>query len=97
MVLEEPLHLGRGLQGEMMVGPDEGERLFDGGVALGGNQSVLEPVTLRGVVVNVVGGDHRHPHALGQSYQLPVARGVPFQEVLLELHVDRAGAVPLQV
>ena len=38
---DQALHLLLGLQGEVMVGPDVGERLVDGGVVPGGRQRVL--------------------------------------------------------
>ena len=70
-----------------MVGPDEGQGLLDGGVAPGRGQRVLEAVPLRGVVVDVVGRGQRRSHVVGQPRQFPVARGVAFQEILLEFHV----------
>ena len=82
---------------EVVVGPDEGEGLVDGGVALGGNQGVLELVSFRGVVVNVVGGNLSYAEVLGDIGKRTVACRVPFQEVLLKLHVDGLRPVPLQV
>ena len=81
----------------MVVGPDEGKGLVDGGVAFSGHQRVLQPVPLRGMVVNIVGGYQRDAGIAGQRRQLPVASGVPLQEVLLELYVHRVRAVPLPV
>ena len=88
--LEEPRHPVGGLQVQVVVGPDEGERPIDGGVAAGGHQCVLQPAALRGVVVDVVRGDDRHVHIVGQPRQLTVASRVALQEVLLQFHVDRS-------
>ena len=63
-VPEQLRHLRRGLEVEVVVGPDVGEGPVHGGVAPGGHQRVLQAVALRGVVEHVVGGDSaaRWPH-----------------------------------
>ena len=55
------------------------------------------PAALRGVVVDVVGGDDRDAHVVGQPCQLAVAPRVALQEVLLQLHVERIAPVPRPV
>ena len=94
---EEHLHLGMGLQVQMMVGLQVRQRLIYGRVEPGGDQRVLEAGAFGTVVVDVVGGDHRDADFPGDSDQLPVAVGVPVQKVPMELDVDRAGTVPVQV
>ena len=47
-------------------------------------KGVLQAVTLRAVVVNVVGGDQGNAGFAGQRRQLPVALVIPFQKVPLE-------------
>ena len=76
---EEPLHLGRGLQVEMVVGLQMGQGLVYGDVEAGGDKGVLETGTLRGVVVDVVGGHHRNAGLSGYSRQSPVAVRVSLQ------------------
>ena len=97
IVLEDVIHLDLGLQVQMVIGPDKGEGLVDGAVSLGRHQRLLELVPPWDVIVHVVGGHDRRPHVLGQPGKLPVACGVPLQEVLLELHVYVLRAVPLHV
>ena len=92
---EEPLHLGMGLQVQVVVRLEVWKSLIDGGIEPCGRQRVLEPVTFRRVVVDVVGGDHGDAHLPGDVGQLPVALRVTGQEVLLKLHVHRTGAVPV--
>ena len=82
---------------QVVVGPDEGEGPVDGGVPPRGHERVLQPAALRGVVVNVVGGDDWHVHIVGQPCQLAIAPRVALQEVLLQLHVDRIAPEPLLV
>ena len=94
---EEHLHLGMGLQVQMMVGLQVRQRLIYGRVEPGGDQRVLEAGALGTMVVDVVGGDHRDADFPGDSDQLPVAVGVAVQKVPMELDVDRAGTVPVQV
>ena len=81
----------------MVVGPQVRQSLIDGGVELGGHQRVLEPGTVRGVVVDVVGGDDLGAGFGGDPGQLAVAVGVAGQEVLLKLDVHRVGPVPVEV
>ena len=88
---EEALHLRRRLQVQVVVGPDEGQRAVDGGVAFGGDEGVLQPVALRRVVVDVVGGDDGYIGGGGEGGELAVAAGVALQEVLLQLDVDGVG------
>ena len=72
-----------GLQVEVMVGPQIRESPVDGGVEPCGNQCVLKVGAFRGVVVDIVGGYHGDADITGGPDQLPVAVGVPMQEVLL--------------
>ena len=74
---EEPLHSGLGLQGEVMVGQEVRQGLVYGGVEPCGDQRIVQAGALRGVVVNVVGGDHRHAVLAGESGKLAVALGIP--------------------
>ena len=96
-VPEQLRHPGRGLEVEVVVGPDVGEGPVDGGVAPGGHQRVLEAVAPRAMVEHVVGGDQRHDGLTGEPRQLPVAGGVAPQKVPLQLHVHRTRSVPLSV
>ena len=57
---------------------------------------MLQAAALRGVVVDVVGGDDGRPCIAGQRGQFPVAPGVAFQEVALQLRVRRIGAEAIQ-
>ena len=68
---EDFLHPVRGLQAEVVVGPDEGQGLLDGDVALRCYQRVLEPVPVPGVVVDVVGGGQGYARAPGQVPPVP--------------------------
>ena len=79
-----------------MVGVYEAQGLVDGSVVGRRHQSVLQPVSLRDVVVDVVGGDYRRTGLGGQRGQVPVAPGVALREVLLEFHVHCTAAVPVQ-
>ena len=74
-----------------------GQGLVDGQIVPGGDQGILQPVALRGVVVHVVAGDQGDAVLAGQTAELAVAGSIAAQEVLLQLHVDRAAAVPCQV
>ena len=94
---EESLHLGRGLQVEMVVGPQMRQGLVDGDVETSGDQGVLETGTLRGMVVDVVGGHQRNACIPGYSRQPPVAVRVSLQEILLQLYVHGAGTEPVQI
>ena len=80
-----------------MVGLNLAQSLVQRGVAAGRDQRLLQPVALRGVVVDVVRGDHKAPGLAGQRDQRAVALGVAAQEVLLQLDVDRVRAVPVAV
>ena len=80
---KEPLHLGMGLRVKVVVGPEVRQRPVYGGVELCRDQRVLESGPLRLVVVDVVGGDHGDADLSGDPDQLPVAVGVPVQEVPL--------------
>ena len=94
---EEPCHLVTGLQVEVVVGPQVRQRLVYGGVEPCGDQRVLEARAFRDVVVDVVRGDHRHTGLRREPGQPPVPVSVAVQEVLLELHVHRVPAVPVDV
>ena len=96
-VAEQLGHLLRRFQGQVRIGADERQGLVDGQVVPGGDQGILQPVALRGVVVHVVAGDQGDAVLAGQAAELAVAGGIAAQEVLLQLHVDRAAAVPCQV
>ena len=76
---EEPIHLGRGLQVEMVIGLQMGQGLVYGDVETGGDQGVLEPGTLGRVVVDVVGGHQRNAGISRYSRQPPVAVRVSLQ------------------
>ena len=80
-----------------MVGPEVRQGPVYGGVEPCRDQGILQPVTLRYVVVDIVAGDQGNTGVPGDPDQCPVAVGVAVQEVPVELHVHRAGAVPLQV
>ena len=84
-------------QAEVMVGLDEGQGLVDGGIAPGRRERVLQAVAVRGVIVNVVGGNQGRARACGQCGQLPVAGRVLFEEILLEFHVHPARPVTVLV
>ena len=76
---------------QVVVGPDMGKGLVQGEVEPGGSQDVLEPVALRGVVVDVVGGDDVDAGVAGQREQVAVAGRVALEEVALQLDVDTIG------
>ena len=67
----------------MMVRLDVLQRLVECGVVLRGDQRVLQTVTLRPVVVHIVGRYERRTELAGQSHELAVAFQVAAQEVLL--------------
>ena len=76
---------------------DVAQGLVDGGVVAGSHQRVLQPVPHRDVVVHVVGRHHRRARPVGQRCQVAVTLDVTLQKVLLELHVHRVIAEPVQV
>ena len=80
----------------MVVGLQVGQGLIYGDVETGGYKGVLETRTLRGVVMDVVGGHHRNACIPGYSRQPPVAVRVSLQEVLLQLYVHGARTEPVQ-
>ena len=68
---------------KVVVGPEVRQRPVYGGVEPCGDQRILEAGPLRAVVVDVVSGDHGDADLSGDSDQLPVAVGVPLQEIPL--------------
>ena len=88
---EQPSHRLRRFEVQVVVGPDMGKGLVQGEVEPGGSQDVLEPVALRGVVVDVVGGDDVDAGVAGQREQVAVAGRVALEEVALQLDVDTIG------
>ena len=97
VLLEDFLHLLRRLQAEVMVGPDVGQGLLDGGVAPGSSQRVLQAAALRAMVVNVVGGNQGSTGTSGHRRRFPVALIFSFQKAPLQFHVHSLRAVPLPV
>ena len=80
-----------------MVGLQVRQGLVDGEVEAGGDEGVLQTGTLRGVVMDVVGGHHGHVVVPGDSRQLPVAVRVPLEEILLEFHIHGVGTEPIHI
>ena len=81
----------------MIIGPDVGQGLLDGDVAVGRHQRVLQPVALRAVVVDIVGGNQGRTGLAGQRRQFPVAGRILLEEILLEFQVHPVRAVPVLV
>ena len=79
---------------QVVVGPQVGQGMVQGGVQPRRHQGLLEPRPLRCVVVNVVGGHDGQLGLVGQRRQQSVALCVALEEVLVQLHIHRAGAVP---
>ena len=96
-IAEQLGHLRRRFQGQVRIGADERQGLVDGQVVFGGDQGILQPVALWGVVMHVVAGNQGDAMLAGQAAEFAVAGGIAAQEVLLQFHVDRAAAVPCQV
>ena len=71
--------------------------LFERLVVLDGDESVLEAVTMRYMVVNVVRGDHTDAQLSGKTQKLLVSRRVTVDQVLLQLHEDIPTIGPFEV
>ena len=80
-VAEQFSHLTWGFQGQVRIGVDERQGLVEGQVAPHGNQSILQPVARRGVVMHVVGGNQGNPVFPGQANEFAVAGTVAVQEL----------------
>ena len=94
---EESLHLGLGRQMVVVVWPEMRQRLVDCRIEPGRHQRILEAGPPRMVVVNIVGCHHRYAGFAGKADQIPVARGIALQKVVVKLDVHRVRAVPLGV
>ena len=71
--------------------------LLQAEVVLDGYQGVRQPVALRHVVVDVVGGHRGDPQLAGQVDEPPVPAGVSLHQVLLQFHEHVVRAEPVQV
>ena len=82
---------------ELIVGLQMRQRLVDRRVQPDRHQRILQPVSLRRVVMHVVA--HHQPDArlLRESRQLAVPHRVPLQKILLQRRIDRIPAIPLRI
>ena len=94
---EVPRHLLRRPEVEVGVGPPLPVCLLQGLVVPDGDESVLEPMALGHVIVDVVGRDNVHSCRSSQSHETPVPGRVAVDQVLLKLDEDVVRSEPLHV
>lgn len=90
--LEAMAHLPRLGEVEEPVGPPGPVCAVERRAVPDRDETVLEPVPLGAVVVDVARGDDPEPQAAPEAGERLVAGGIPFDGVVLQLHEDVPGA-----
>ena len=95
--VEEGVHLGGRLEVELVVGAALAVSVFQRLALLDGHQAVLQAMTLRDMVVDVVGGNYSYTQLLSKGYEAAVATGIAVDQVLLEFEEIIIRAEPVDM